>query len=37
MDEDEANKINRGSVDKPKLTKSPLVAMFEYGTSANGY
>ena len=33
-DEDAENEINRGSVDKPKLTKSPFVATFEYGANA---
>ena len=37
MDEDAENAINRGSVDKPKLTKSPFIMIFEYGTSSKGY
>ena len=36
-DEDAENEINKVSVDKPKLTKYPLVTTFENGTSAEGY
>ena len=36
-DEDAENSLNRGSVDKPKLKKSPFVSTFEYGASDEGY
>ena len=36
-DEYAENEINRGSVDKPKLTKSPFVATFKYVASVEGY
>ena len=37
MDEDAANAINRGSIDKPKLIKSSFVATFKYSASDEGY
>ena len=36
-DDDAENPINRGSVDNPKLTKSPFIVTFQYGASAEGY
>ena len=36
-DDDAANPINRGSFDKPKLTKFTFVATFNYVARAKGY